>query len=116
MATGGFEITEDMREVFKEELHAALEVAFEKIGLAGERFAKKACPVDTGRLRSSISHAYDVGAGEVYVGTNVEYAAYVEFGTRRQRAQPYLRAALAHGDVYRKLLESTLRNWGGSGG
>lgn len=27
------------------------------------------------------------------VGTNVEYAAYVEFGTSRQQAQPYLRPA-----------------------
>ena len=113
MATGNFEITEDMRELVKEELHRALEVAFEKIGLAGERYAKKACPVDTGRLRSSISHASDVGAGEVYIGTNVEYAAYVEFGTRRQKAQPYLRAALQHGSDYRKLLESTLRKWEG---
>jgi hypothetical protein len=27
------------------------------------------------------------------VGTNVEYAAYVEFGTSHQEAQPYLRPA-----------------------
>lgn len=108
-----FEITEDMRMLVREELNAALAVAFEKIGLAGERYAKKACPVDTGRLRNSISHIADVPAGEVYVGTNVEYAAYVEFGTRHQKAQPYLREALKHGDDYRKLLENTLRNWNG---
>lgn len=31
---------------------------------------------------------------EVYVGTNVEYAPYVEFGTIHQSAKPYLRPAL----------------------
>jgi HK97 gp10 family phage protein len=30
----------------------------------------------------------------LHVGTNVEYAPYVEYGTRRMRAQPYLRPAL----------------------
>jgi hypothetical protein len=29
------------------------------------------------------------------VGTNVEYSAFVEFGTSSQKAQPYLRPALA---------------------
>lgn len=111
MATGGFEITQDLRDMVRYELKEALAVAFEKIGLAGERYAKKACPVDTGRLRSSISHTYDVNLEEVFIGTNVEYAPYVEFGTRYQRAQPYLREALKHGDVYRRLLENTLKNW-----
>ena len=32
--------------------------------------------------------------GEVYVGSHVEYATYVEFGTSRMSAQPYLRPAL----------------------
>ena len=30
-----------------------------------------------------------------YVGTNVEYAAYVEYGTRYQKAQPYMRTGFA---------------------
>lgn len=34
------------------------------------------------------------GTAEYRVGTNVEYAVYVEFGTSSQEAQPYLRPAV----------------------
>jgi HK97 gp10 family phage protein len=70
------------------------------------------CPVDTGRLRSSLCVATkgevikdnkphspeDVitppkSEFEVYVGTRVFYAPYIEFGTRKMRARPYLRPA-----------------------
>lgn len=60
--------------------------------LEGEAEAKKACPVDTGRLKNSITHTY-VDAGDAIVGqigSNVEYAPHVEFGTSTQKAQPYL--------------------------
>lgn len=30
---------------------------------------------------------------DYYVGTNVDYAAYIEYGTYRMQAQPYLRPA-----------------------
>lgn len=53
--------------------------------------AKQLAPVDTGRLRNSIATEYADGGLTARIGTNVEYAPYVEFGTRRgQRAQPYL--------------------------
>ena len=60
-------------------LHEAAERALEKCGLVAEGYAKKRAPVDTGNLRNSISHK--VQKGTMYVGTNVEYAPYVEFGT-----------------------------------
>lgn len=44
-----------------------------------ESDAKKECPVDTGALRGSITS--EIEANEGYVGTNLEYAPYVEFGT-----------------------------------
>ena len=47
----------------------------EAIGLTAETYAKKITPVDTGRLRNSISHSVDGEA--VYIGSNVEYAACV---------------------------------------
>lgn len=56
--------------------------------LAVEGEAKKLCAVDSGRLRASISHDSDE-TGAV-VGTNVEYAPFVELGTIHQRPQPYL--------------------------
>lgn len=37
--------------------------------------------VQTSRLRNSIDHYVDEDELEGYVGTNVEYAVYVEFGT-----------------------------------
>lgn len=59
--------------------------------------AKRRCPVDTGRLRASITHALERDAGGLVgtVGTDVEYAPFVELGTSRAQAQPYLRPALA---------------------
>ena len=59
--------------------------------------AKRLCPVDTGRLRASIAWrmGHDFGGLYAIVGTNVHYAAPVEFGTRTMRARPYLRPALA---------------------
>jgi len=64
-----------------------------------EAGAKRLCPVDTGRLRSSITWRADSDAQgiSVVIGTNVEYAVYVEVGTSTQAARPYLRPALQAG-------------------
>lgn len=61
-----------------------------------DRAAKRLCPVDTGRLRSSITNEIGQdGEGLVaVVGTNVEYAPYIELGTSRMDAQPFLLPAL----------------------
>jgi HK97 gp10 family phage protein len=65
-----------------------------------EETAKRLVPVDTGNLRESI-HAephLEGGMGTVRVGVSHEdahYAPYVEFGTRRMVARPYLRPAIA---------------------
>ena len=58
--------------------------------------AKRLCAVDTGRLRASIAWRMerDWRGLCAIVGTNVSYAAPIEFGTRTQRAQPFLRPAL----------------------
>ena len=57
--------------------------ALERCGLQAEGYAKDLVPVDTGNLRNSISHKVDSGEPAAYIGTNSEYAAYVEFGTGR---------------------------------
>ncbi len=49
---------------------------------------KPRTPVDTGLLRSSQS--YEVTLDGVRIGSNVEYAAYVELGTSNMAAQPHL--------------------------
>lgn len=70
------------------------------------RRAKQKCPVKTGTLKRSIRPviALEKGKAEIVaggeagvvpgVGTPIEYAAYVELGTRKQAAQPYLRPAV----------------------
>jgi len=57
-----------------------------------ESGAKQRCPVDTGRLRASISTNIDESASSIkaIVETVVEYARFVEFGTYKQTAQPFL--------------------------
>ena len=52
------------------------------LGQAGEIVRADAvmnCPVDTGRLKGSITSK--VEGNSAVIGTNVEYAPYVEFGT-----------------------------------
>jgi hypothetical protein len=50
--------------------------------------------VQTGRLRSSV--AYEIVSATVgRVGTNVKYGRWLELGTRRVAARPWLRRALA---------------------
>ena len=76
----------------EKELINKLQRGMQKAVLIVERQAKKDCPVDTGRLRSSITS--EVSGDEGKVGTNVEYAADVELGTTRRPATPYLFPAL----------------------
>ena len=103
-----YELKDNSEEV-KSAMTSALARALEKIGLVAEGYAKRLCPVDTGRLRNSITHADD-GEAE-YIGTNVEYAPYVELGTSRTRAQPYLKPAIAnHSDEYKKIVEDEMQD------
>ena len=95
------------------EVLSALKMAkkrgLEAIGLTAEGYAKKDTPVDTGRLRNSISHATDDEAA--YIGTNVEYAPYVELGARGRKGVHMLqRAASEHTDEYKRLMEDSMKN------
>jgi HK97 gp10 family phage protein len=54
-----------------------------------EAHAKTVVPVDTGNLKNSIQTSVE-GDLTAIVGTHVEYAPYVEYGTRRMAAKPYL--------------------------
>lgn len=61
----------------------AYEDCMEQACILVENQAKINCPVDTGQLRQSITHDTTVENNELVgiVGTNVEYAPYVEYGT-----------------------------------
>ena len=72
-----------------------LGIAMEKSAFQLEREIKPITPVDTGRLRASIGNETREGVRQVSpfrteVGTNVEYAHFLEWGTRFMRARPYM--------------------------
>lgn len=101
----------DHTDEVKSAVSDAILAALEAVGLTAEGYAKLLCPVDTGRLRNSISHAVDEDEKTVYIGTNVEYAPYVELGTSKQKAQPFLRpAATTHRDEYKQIIEQYLKS------
>ena len=65
--------------------------------------------VDTGRLVNSITHTKADDMTEV-VGTNVEYAPYVEYGTAKTLAYPFLKPALEKNiEKYKAIIEKYLR-------
>lgn len=92
-----------------EELQRKIEMALIAIGATAESHAKDYCPVDTGRLRNSISNTRDDDSA--YIGSNVEYAAYVELGTSRRKAKPYLKPAVTqHTAEYKDLAKQALES------
>ena len=118
-----------------DEFKAACIRALERCGSQAEGYAKDLAPVDTGRLRNSISHQVDDAEKAVYIGTNVEYAPYVELGTGKyaeggrptpwvyeddkgnwhmtsgQRAQPFLKPAVAdHAKTYKNIIDDEMQN------
>lgn len=96
----------DNTKLIKNATDQQIGAALEAIGLKVEGYAKLICPVDTGRLRNSITHVVKTNEKTVYIGTNVKYAAAVECGTSRQRPQPYLKpAATQHTDEYKTIAE-----------
>lgn len=100
----------DNRKEFKAALLDNVLRALEICGGKAEGYAKKLCPVDTGRLRNSITHTVDEDEHAAYVGTNVEYATYVEMGTSKTKAQPYLKPAVTdHASEYRGIIENELK-------
>lgn len=129
----------DNSDLVKNAEEGAIEKALEEIGITLEAYAKLIATqkhiVDTGRLRNSITHATKGDAGQanysdnhgktysdgsaqgtpeaktVYVGTNVEYAPYIEYGTTKQVARPFLHPAVTeHVDEYKDMFKKSLEN------
>lgn len=128
---------DDNSQKILDEFHDAALRALERCGSQAEGYAKDLAPSDTGNLRNSISHRVDPDEPAAYVGTDTEYAPYVEFGTgiyaeggggrptpwvyqddegnwhwtRGNPAQPFLKPAVAeHAQSYRNIIEDELKN------
>lgn len=110
--------------------------ALTECGLVAEGYAKLNTPVDTGALRNSISNKVVEEDGELvcYIGTNMEYAPYIEYGTGKYytggrktpwtfrdskgkwhmtdgyKPHPYLRPAISdHINEYKRIIEKELK-------
>lgn len=124
-----FTIT-DLSEMVKQATAEAIKTALESVGMqARARAVEKITEngsIDTGNLRNSIDYA--VGDDNVlYLGTNVEYAPYVEFGHKQKKgryvpaigkrlvadevpAKPFLRPAIENYiNEYKQIIENVLR-------
>jgi HK97 gp10 family phage protein len=65
------------------------------LGIMAANNARSSAPVDTGRLRASIQVTSPQGSPlTVRIGSNVNYAIFVEQGTRFMDARPFLSTAV----------------------
>ena len=113
----------DNSELIKQATTEAIVRALEAIGMQAESYAKLELEtpkahkdgttrpnVDTGRLVNSITHTTE-GDNTAVIGSNVEYAAYVELGTQKSNPYPYLRPAIEnHVQEYSDILKEMLQN------
>ena len=123
-----FEFTSNVPTVMKA-TQRAVDRALEKMGGKAETEAKKECPVDTGRLKGSITHVRSTAEkNTMIVGTNVEYAPYVELGHHQEpgryvpaigkrlvasfvEGKPFIRMAIEnHVQEYKEIAEKELKN------
>jgi len=74
-----------------------------KVGTNIKLDAQLNCPIRTGDLRNSIDFKVDNPKElTISAGSNeVNYAIYVELGTRKQQAQPYLKPAARNKKNYK---------------
>lgn len=94
--------------LFKNATAEQARVALEAVGIQAEGYTAQNAPVRTGRLRSSISHKTQ--GNTTYIGTNVEYAIYVELGTSRMSPRYFLTNAInGHLDEYVEILKHYLQ-------
>lgn len=92
----GFKEFIDWADLLDEKIEEQVHKSLLKSAYKVESKAKSLTPVDTGRLRSSITTDDNSTEGsiEIEIGTDVEYAPYVEYGTTKQAEQPFLNPAL----------------------
>lgn len=98
----------DHSEDVKAELNRKIALALDKVGFKAEDHVKALAPVDTGRLRASITHLVDDRS--VTIGTNVEYAKYQEFGTSKMKAQPFLKPGIMNNmEQFKEIIRNELK-------
>lgn len=89
---GNFELNWSGGQVIQEILDS-VEFAFQALSVSALEYMQNTVPVDTGDLRESCYAEIDVTSGNIrlVIGAGMPYAIYVELGTFRNAAQPYIR-------------------------
>ena len=101
----------DVEHALDEQARRALQI----VGMQVENYARNYAPVDTGRLRNSITSELGPATDKPYVqiGSNVDYAPYQELGTSKMGAcnagRGFLRPAINdHMEEYKNIIEEEL--------
>ena len=127
MADMSFEIKVDNTDAIKKATNEAIYNALEIIGNKAADYAAGLAPVQTSNLKNSMTSELSQEEKAVYVGTDVEYAPFVEFGHHQEvgryvpaigarlvreyvPGQPFLKPAIQnHMDEYKHILETELK-------
>lgn len=127
MGNMSFEIKVDNTDAIKKATNEAIYNALEIIGNKAADYAAGLAPVQTSNLKNSMTSEVNQEEKAVYVGTDVEYAPFVEFGHHQEvgryvpaigarlvrefvPAQPFLKPAIEnHMDEYKHILETELK-------
>lgn len=100
----------DNTEALRKHAEDVIEKALTEVGDTAVGYVAMLTPVDTGRLRASITK--EVQGHSVAVGTNVEYAISVEFNEKVHHTTGqahYLRDGITnHLDEYKRILKEVL--------
>lgn len=122
-----FEIKVDNTDAIIKATDEAIYNALDIIGNKAADYAAGLAPVDTSNLKNSMTSEVNQEEKAVYVGTDVEYAPFVEFGHHQEvgryvpaigkrlvrefvPAKPFLKPAIEnHLDEYKHILESELK-------
>ena len=99
-------IKEDNTDKVQAELKQAVKLALEAWSLQVQEYTAAGAPVDTGRLKNSITH--EVHGDYALVGSNVEYGIYQEVGTQKMpEGKHFLKnACMNHLMEYKMIIES----------
>jgi HK97 gp10 family phage protein len=87
------EVPDQQSEALEEEVHNIVETAADNM----VSYAQGIVPVRTGNLLSSIFSEIDEDELSVTLGAIADYASFIEYGTVKMRAQPFLEPAAAIG-------------------
>ncbi len=96
-----FKFTSDRKQAEKL-MNEAIKLALPKVAIAAKTKAVLLTPVDTGALRRSIN--FKVKGNRITLGSNLEYAMFVEYGTRFQAPQPFIKPAIDDVKVYKSIV------------